>query len=265
MRVQYSASDVQFRSKEPKDDTPLTEGGQRGDVLRQLKNMVDAEAIHLSKNREIAASNFGPVSDQGAEQATRTSSVGPTATDAWATPAHPLTTAADVKQQPRGGGAAAGWEFQSSAVDVGVRLAVWDHPESGIDAWYVNRIVGCLGPMRHQLLVEDPRCQRAHTPEGLREVDLDRLTYVYLDGPEQPPEQQEIHGVVLPFRRPSLCFVWDIAMAAYRSQPSSQCGPRPGRDDRYRWQWDAAAARWRRTWRSGDASHVGGGLSTAGV
>jgi hypothetical protein len=71
--------------------------------------------------------------------------------------------------------------------------------------------------------------------------------------------------VVLPFRRPSLCFVWDIAMAAYRSQPSSQCGPRPGRDDRYRWQWDAAAARWRRTWRSGDSSHGSGGLSTAGV
>ena len=51
------------------------------------------------------------------------------------------------------------------------------------DAWYVNRIVGFLGPERHQLLVEDPRCQRAHALEGLREVDLDLLDFVYLDRP----------------------------------------------------------------------------------
>ena len=212
MTNQYIASDVQLYGGN------LKEGGGRGVVLLQIQSMVDAEAIHLGKGREISGAIFELSGEEATDRGATSDS--PTATDAWATPAHPLTTTADVTLRPRLGGAAAGWEFQSSAVDVGVRLAVWDHPESGIDAWYVNRIVGCLGPMRHQLLVEDPRCQRAHTPEGLREVDLDRLTYVYLDGPEQPPEQQEIHGVVLPFRRPSLCFVWEIAMAAYRSQPS---------------------------------------------
>ena len=96
-----------------------------------------------------------------------------------------------MTEKPRLGGAAAGWEFQSSAADVGVRLAVWDHPGAGTDAWYVNRVVGFLGPGRHQLLVEDPRCQRAHAPEGLREVDLDLLDFVYLDRPAIPIETND--------------------------------------------------------------------------
>ena len=157
----------------------------------------------MARSLRSAPSLFsGVIFELSGEEATdpRAASDSPTATDDWATPAHPLTTTADVTQRPRLGGAAAGWEFQSSAADVGVRLAVWDHPGAGTDAWYVNRIVGFLGPGRHQLLVEDPRCQRAHAPEGLQRstsTSSTSSTSIGRPSPLRPPATRPV-VVVLP-------------------------------------------------------------------
>ena len=52
MANQYIASDVQLYGGN------LKEGGRRGVVLLQVQSMVDAEAIHLGKGREISGAIF---------------------------------------------------------------------------------------------------------------------------------------------------------------------------------------------------------------